>query len=74
MNVELTQTEKNVHFKSCGELTYNETLDKMVALPVVEKQIKWSKWCKVKSLVGTVKETVMQVSHSKKWKSPQLPC
>ena len=160
MNVDLTQTEKNVHYKSCGELTYNETLDKMVAngkvslrglkadakvydemildvntdyfeqhggyefatkfyesayrfavklygeenilsavmhadelnisltekygrpiyhyhlhvvaLPVVEKQIKWSKRCKDKSLIGTVKETVMQVSHSKKWKSPQL--
>lgn len=160
MNVDLTQTEKNVHFKSCGNLTYNETLDRMVAdgkvslrglkadakvydemildvntdyfeqhggydfatkfyesayrfavklygeenilsavmhadelnialtekygrpiyhyhlhvvaLPVVEKQIKWSKRCKDKSLVGTVKETVMQVSHSKKWKSPQL--
>ena len=160
MNVDLTQTEKNVHYKSCGELTYNETLDKMVAngkvslrglkadakvydemildvntdyfeqhggyefatkfyesayrfavklygeenilsavmhadelnialtekygrpiyhyhlhivaLPVVEKKIKWSKRCKDKSLIGTVKETVMQVSHSKKWKSPQL--
>ena len=160
MNVDLTQTEKNVHFKSCGNLSYNETLDRMVAdgkvslrglkadakvydemilvvntdyfeqhggydfatkfyesayrfavklygeenilsavmhadelnialtekygrpiyhyhlhivaLPVVEKQIKWSKRCKDKSLVGTVKETVMQVSHSKKWKSPQL--
>lgn len=160
MNVDLSQTEKNVHFKSCGDLTYNETLDKLVAdgkvslrglkadakvydemildvntdyfekhggyefamkfyesayrfavelygeenilsavmhadelnialtekygrpiyhyhlhvvaLPVVEKQIKWSKRCKDKSLVGTVKETVMQVSHSKKWKSPQL--
>ena len=44
----------------------------IVALPVVEKQIKWSKRCKDKSLIGTVKETVMQVSHSKKWKSPQL--
>ncbi len=160
MNVDLSQTEKNVHFKSCTDLTYNETLDKMVAdgkvslrglkadakvydemildvntdyfeqhggyefatkfyesayrfavklygdenilsavmhadelnvaltekygrpiyhyhlhvvaLPVVEKQIKWSKRCKDKALVGTVKETVMQVSHSKKWKSPQL--
>ena len=44
----------------------------VVALPVVEKQIKWSKRCKDKALVGTVKETVMQVSHSKKWKLPQL--
>ncbi len=160
MNVDLSRTDKNVHYKSCGELTYNETLDKLiadgkvslrglkadakvydemildvntdyfekhggyefatkfyesayrfavklygednilsavmhadelnialtekygrpiyhyhlhvVALPVVEKQIKWSKRCKDKSLIGTVKETVMQISHSKKWKSPQL--
>ena len=160
MNVDLSRTEINVHYKSCGALTYNETLDKLVAdgkvslrglkadakvydemildvntdyfeqhggyefakqfyesayrfavklygeenilsavmhadelnialtekyvrpiyhyhlhvvaLPVVEKQIKWSKRCKDKALVGTVKETVMQVSHSKKWKSPQL--
>lgn len=160
MNVDLSRTEMNVHYKSCGEQTYNETLEQMVAdgkvslrglkadakvydemildvntdyfekhggyefatkfyesayrfavklygeenilsavmhadelnialtekygrpiyhyhlhvvaLPVVEKQIKWSKRCKDKSLIGTVKETVMQVSHSKKWKSPQL--
>ena len=31
MNVDLSQTEKNVHFKSCGNLTYNETLDQVVA-------------------------------------------
>ena len=31
-------------------------------MPVVEKQILWSKRCKDKALVGTVKETVMQVS------------
>ena len=31
MNVDLSQTEKNVHFKSCGDLTYNETLDELVA-------------------------------------------
>ena len=43
----------------------------LVALPVVEKQILWTKRCKDKSLVGTVKETVNQISHSKKWKSPQ---
>ena len=39
----------------------------VVYVPVVEKQILWSKRCKDKSLVGTVKETVMQVSSSKKW-------
>lgn len=38
-------------------------------IPVVEKQILWSKRCKDPALVGTVKETVMQISHSKKWQS-----
>ncbi|XCP86760.1 plasmid recombination protein [Roseburia hominis] len=159
MNVDLSRTPLNVHFKDCGSLTYNETLDKLVAdgkvslrglkqdakvydevifdvntdyfethggyeyakrfyeeayrfavrlygeynilsavlhadeinlalsddygkpvyhyhmhivaLPIVEKQVLWSKRCKAKSLVGTVKEVVQQVSHSKKWKSPQ---
>lgn len=159
MNVDLERTPMNVHFKACGELTYNETLDKLVAdglvslrglkenakvydemildvntdyferhggykfarefyeeayrfacklygernilsavmhadeinlaltekygrpiyhyhlhivaLPVVEKQVLWSKRCKDKALVGTVKEVVQQVSHSKKWKSQQ---
>ena len=41
----------------------------VVYIPVVEKQILWSKRCKDKSLIGTVKETVMQVSSSKKWAS-----
>lgn len=41
----------------------------MVYVPVVEKQILWSKRCKDKSLVGTVKATIMQVSSSKKWLS-----
>ncbi len=159
MNVDLSRTPLNVHFKDCGNLTYNEYLDKLVAdgkvslrglkkdakifdemildvntdyfethggyeyakqfyeevyrfavklygednilsavlhadeinlalsddygkpvyhyhmhivaLPVVEKQVLWSKRCKDKSLVGTVKETIQQISHSKKWKSPQ---
>lgn len=159
MNVDTARCDMNVHFKSCGELTYNEQLNKLivdkkvcmrglkadakvfdemifdvntdyfekhggyeyakefyeeayrfavalygeqniisavmhadelnvalteqygkpvyhyhmhlVALPVVEKQILWTKRCKDKSLVGTVKETVNQISHSKKWKSPQ---
>ena len=39
----------------------------VVYIPIVEKEILWSKRCKDKSLIGTVKETVMQVSHSKKW-------
>ena len=41
----------------------------VVYIPVVEKQILWSKRCKDLSLAGTVKETVMQVSSSKKWLS-----
>lgn len=41
----------------------------IVYIPVVEKQVLWSKRCKDPALVGTVKETVMQVSSSKKWQS-----
>ena len=44
----------------------------VVAIPVVKKEIKWSKRCKDKSLIGTTKEIINQVSHSKKWKSEQL--
>ena len=43
----------------------------VMALPVVEKKVLWSKRCKDKTLIGTVKEIVQQISHSKKWKSPQ---
>ncbi len=43
----------------------------VMALPIVEKKVLWSKRCKDKSLIGTVKEIVQQISHSKKWKSPQ---
>lgn len=41
----------------------------VVYVPVVEKQILWSKRCKDPALIGTVKETIMQVSRSKKWAS-----
>ena len=41
----------------------------ITAIPVVEKKVLWTKRCKDASLVGTVKETIMQISHSKKWKS-----
>ena len=41
----------------------------VVYIPVVEKQILWTKRCKDPALVGTVKETIMQVSRSKKWAS-----
>ena len=160
MNVDLSQTPRNVHFQSCGDLTYNATLDKMieegtvslrglkpdaklfdemifdvntayfeehggydyacrfyeevfrfaqkeygqenilsavmhadelnsalteklgypvyhyhlhvVALPVVEKEIRYSKRCKDPALVGKVKEVIHQVSHSKKWASQKV--
>ena len=160
MNVDLSRTPLNVHFRSCGEMTYNACLDSMVengtvslrglkkdaklfdeiifdvnssyfeerggyafakrfyeeafrfaekeygaenivsavmhadelnsalsdqlghpvyhyhlhvvALPVVEKEIRWSKRCKDPALVGTVKEVVHQVSHSKKWASQKV--
>lgn len=44
----------------------------VIAIPVVGKEVKWSKRCKDKSLIGTTKEIINQVSHSKKWKSEQL--
>ena len=38
-------------------------------IPVVKKEIKWTKKCKDKSLIGKVKEVINQVNHSKKWES-----
>ena len=157
MNVDLSRTPMNVSFKSCGELTYNEYLDELIAagtvslkglkpdatvfdemimdvnteyfeknggyeyaclfyeeafhfaekvygkdhivsammhadelnvamtekygraiyhyhlhimaLPVVDKEVRWTKRCKDPELVGKVKEVIHQVSHSKKWRS-----
>lgn len=157
MNVDLSRSHLNVCFKSCGNMTYNEYLDKLVAdgtvslkglkadatiyneiimdintdyfeknggydyackfyeeafhfseklygekniisavmhadelnvamtekygkpvyhyhlhvmaFPVVDKEVRWTKRCKNPKLVGTVKEVIHQVSHSKKWKS-----
>lgn len=43
----------------------------VVYIPVVQKESRWSKRCKDKSLVGKVKEIVHQVSFSKKWAFPQ---
>ena len=51
-----------------GEDVYHYHLH-VVYIPVVEKQILWSKRCKDESLRGTVKETITQVSRSKKWES-----
>jgi hypothetical protein len=39
----------------------------VVYVPVVQKEVLWSKRTKDKSLVGKVKEVIPQVSHSKKW-------
>lgn len=157
MNVDLSRTPMNVSYKSCGDLTYNEKLDQLIAegmvslkglkpdanvfdemimdvntdyferkggydyacrfyeeafhftenlygkdnvisavmhadelnvamtekygrpiyhyhlhimaLPVVDKEVRWTKRCKDPELVGKVKEIIHQVSHSKKWKS-----
>ena len=54
--------------EALGEDVYHYHLH-VVYIPVVEKQILWSKRCKDEALRGTVKETIMQVSRSKKWKS-----
>ena len=54
--------------EALGEDVYHYHLH-VIYIPVVEKQILWSKRCKDKSLVGTVKETIQQVSMSKKWNS-----
>ena len=43
--------------------------EEAMVLPVVEKEILWSKRCKDPELRGTVKAVVNQISHSKKWKS-----
>jgi hypothetical protein len=39
----------------------------VVYIPVVDKEIKWSKRCKDPALVGATKEIIKQVSYSKKW-------
>jgi len=36
-------------------------------IPVVDKEVKWTKRCKDPELIGKVKEVIKQVSHSKKW-------
>ena len=54
--------------EALGQDVYHYHLH-VVYVPVVEKQILWSKRCKDKSLVGKIKETIMQVSMSKKWAS-----
>lgn len=39
----------------------------IVAIPIVDKEIRFFKRCKDASLIGTVKEVIHQISHSKKW-------
>ena len=56
--------------EALGQDVYHYHLH-VVYIPVVEKQILWTKRCKDPALVGTVKETIMQVSRSKKWESKQ---
>ena len=41
----------------------------VVYIPVVEKEICWTRRCKNPELIGTVKNKVVQVSMSKKWES-----
>lgn len=44
----------------------------VVYIPVVIKEVLWSKRCKDPALRGTVKERIVQISHSKKWKSEPM--
>ena len=54
--------------EALGEDVYHYHLH-VVYIPVVKKQILWSKRCKNEALRGTVKEVITQVSRSKKWES-----
>jgi hypothetical protein len=59
--------EKNVALsEELGRDVYHYHLH-VVYIPVVDKEVLWTKRCKDLALVGTVKETIKQVSHSKKW-------
>ena len=52
--------------EALGQDVYHYHLH-VVYVPVVEKEILWSKRCKDENLRGTVKEKIIQVSSSKKW-------
>lgn len=56
--------------ETLGEDVYHYHLH-VVYVPVVEKEVRWTKRCKDPSLVGTVKEIKHQVSRTKKWDSKQ---
>ena len=57
--------------EALGEDVYHYHLH-VVYIPVVEKEILWSKRCKDPTLRGTVKEVITQVSRSKKWASKPM--
>ena len=59
--------------EECGHPVYHYHLH-VIAMPVVKKEVRGSKRCKDPALVGTVKEVINQISHSKKWesKTPEL--
>ena len=65
MHADELNTEASERF---GKDVYHYHLHAMV-IPVVDKEIRWSKRCKDPELRGTVKEVIHQVSHSKKWAS-----
>lgn len=56
--------------ETLGEDVYHYHLH-VVYVPVVDKEVRWTKRCKDPSLVGTVKEVKHQVSRTKKWESKQ---
>ena len=59
--------EKNMRLsEQLGRDVYHYHLH-VVYVPVVEKEILWSKRCRDPALVGKVKEVIPQISHSKKW-------
>ena len=63
--------ERNVGMsEALGEDVYHYHMH-VVYVPVVQKEILWTKRCKDPSLVGTVKKVIPQVSRVKKWYSAQ---
>ena len=56
--------------EALGEDVYHYHMH-VVYVPVVDKEVRWTKRCKDPSLVGTVKEVKHQVSRTKKWASRQ---
>ena len=59
--------------EECGHPVYHYHLH-VIAMPVVKKEVRWTKRCKDPELAGTVKEVINQISHAKKWesKTPEL--